>query len=117
MILACPERTVLQKSVRDWNSLTISNIGYFICLSATATNGSSILSGDSGFLVNGQTRSGTVSVSSKDHFDYPSDLHENRNSRLPNIAFSDGSAHNFQPNKWASVLNGTGAATNLFLTP
>lgn len=114
-ILLCP-RLHPATETTNWFSLDASNVGYYVGLTASQTNTNSILSGDTGFTVNGaKAMAGINQIRASEVLTYPKKLHGD--SDLANLVHADGSVLPFRDRDWPRLLRTTGSPTNEFVMP
>lgn len=113
-ILFCPASN--KKTAVSWQTLADKNISYFIGITAAETYPQSILSGDTGFLIDGQPpTSNPISISPNfnGNIDYPNSIH----SAVGNICMGDGSVQQLTANRLKQAVRNTGLDTNILLLP
>jgi hypothetical protein len=111
-ILVCPISG--KKPGRTWQSFSDQNISYFLGLTASDTSPRSFLSGDTGFLIDGQSpQSNPISLSTNANVTYPKPVHRS----IPNICMGDGSVQRFNPGRLKEALRHSDLATNTLLLP
>ena len=111
-ILICP--TSRKKTATTWQSFSDRNISYFLGITAAETYPQSFLSGDTGFLIDGQPpRSNPISLSTNANLSYPKSIHR----ATPNICMGDGSVQQLNPSQLREQLRHSDIATNTLLLP
>jgi len=92
--IVCPERIPPMTVAREFTQLSNTNIGYFLNLSATRFRMNQILSGDTGFSLEGRAAvPGQSTILTNPIFRYRTNLHENK--RSPAYVLSDVSVKYF----------------------
>jgi hypothetical protein len=111
-ILVCP--TSRKKRAAAWQSFSDQNISYFLGITAAETYPQSFLSGDTGFLIDGDApRSNPISLSTNSNISYPNSIHR----ATPNICMGDGSVQQLNPDRLKEALRNSDIATNTLLLP
>jgi hypothetical protein len=111
-ILICP--TSRKKPAAGWQPFADQNISYFLGITAAETSPQSFLSGDTGFLIDGQPpQSNPISLSTNANFTYPKSIHRS----TPNICMADGSVQQLNPDRLKKALRNSDVATNTLLLP
>jgi competence protein ComGC len=116
-ILLCPRHYyTLGAEATNWVSLGPQNISFFVGIDGSETNVDSILSGDTGFTIDGADASpGLLRLNASSRVVYPKDLHTKPNA--VNICMGDGSVPQIGAKDLPKLLTKSGAATNRFILP
>jgi competence protein ComGC len=117
-IVLCPADR-RRKEAKDFNSISAANISYYVGLDASQNSFASILSGDSGFTVNGaKPKPGLVQLAANDRVLYPKDLHPPKHAQnMANVCLADGSVHQFRRTDFSKYLTNSGVPTNRLILP
>jgi len=113
--LICPDRVRPASPAKDFASLAPKNIQFFVGLSASKNNASSILGGESELRVDAKPAQGLVAIKKGAAITYPKKFHKNKNS--PSVVFGDGHVDSVPDERWLQCLAASGLDTNLFLAP
>jgi len=115
-ILLCPRHYTLGAEATNWASLGPQNISFFVGIDGSETNGDSILSGDTGFTIDGvEAKPGFLRLTAISRVVYPKDLHTKPNA--VNICMGDGSVPQIGAKDLPKLLTKSGVATNRFILP
>jgi competence protein ComGC len=114
--LICPRDYALRVEATNWDSLGPQNISFFVGLDGSQTNVDSILSGDTGFTINGgQAPPGIQRLTATARIEYPKDLHTKPDA--VNICMGDGSVPQTSAKKLPQLLAKSHVAINRFILP
>lgn len=107
----CPADT--RVAATNWNSFSITNIGYFIGLDVAKAKPNMILSGDRDIAENGRLLSGTANLTTN----RPVVWHRLLHKEGGNLLFADGSVRQVDTTQLRELLSQTGDMTNRVLFP